>query len=279
MTAIASSTVKLCDGTVRYDRSGTSGTPVVLLHGGGLDNARLSWQHLLPALADTHRVYAPDWPKHGGSWPWRGIADQTGLERCLGHLLDHWGLCSVALVGVSMGASAALGFTLAHPERVERLVLLDPGGLQDSVRMHRLSYCAVQAPWPRLTAAALTPWVLRWAIHRSTFAVTPADVDEIAQGVIEELRTKHDRSPYSDWQRREIGPRRMKVNFMPRLGQIDTPTLIIHGVADKLVPVEIARQAAQRIPNARIHVIADCGHWSPRERPAEVNAAVRAFLL
>ncbi len=95
---------------------------------------------------------------------------------------------------------------------------------------------------------------------------------------IEELRAKRDRSPYSDWQRREIGPRQMKVNFMPRLGQIDTRTLIIHGAADKLVPVKIAKEAAQRIPNARLHVLDGCGHWSPRERPAEVNAAVREFL-
>lgn len=143
MTAIASSTVNLGDGAIRYDRSGESDSAVVLLHGGGLDNARLSWRHLLPALADVHRVYAPDWPKHGGSWPWRSIADQAGLERCLGHLLDRWELRSAALVGVSMGASAALGFTLAHPERVDRLVLLDPGGLQETVRMHlraRLSF-------------------------------------------------------------------------------------------------------------------------------------------
>ncbi|MCH9710709.1 MAG: alpha/beta hydrolase, partial [Actinomycetia bacterium] len=83
---------------------------------------------------------------------------------------------------------------------------------------------------------------------------------------------------YSDWQRREIGPRQMKVNFMPRLGQLDTGTLIIHGAADKLVPVKIAKEAAQRIPNARLHVLDGCGHWSPRERPAEVNAAVREFL-
>jgi len=212
MTAIASSAVNLCDGTIRYDRSSESDSVVVLLHGGGLDNARLSWRHLLPALADVHRVYAPDWPKHGSSRPWRGIVDQAGLERCLGHLLDRWGLRSVALVGVSMGASAALGFTLAHPERVDRLVLLDPGGLQESVRMHLLSYLAVQAPWPRLTALALRPWVLRRLIQRSTFATPPADVEEIAAGVIEELRAKRNRSPYSDWQRCEIGPHRMKVN-------------------------------------------------------------------
>jgi len=278
MTAIASSAVNLCDGTIRYDRSSESDSVVVLLHGGGLDNARLSWRHLLPALADVHRVYAPDWPKHGSSRPWRGIVDQAGLERCLGHLLDRWGLRSVALVGVSMGASAALGFTLAHPERVDRLVLLDPGGLQESVRMHLLSYLAVQAPWPRLTALALRPWVLRRLIQRSTFATPPADVEEIAAGVIEELRAKRNRSPYSDWQRCEIGPHRMKVNFMACLGQIDIATLVVHGAADRLVPVEIARESAQRIPNAHLHVIDGCGHWSPRERPAEVNAAVREFL-
>jgi pimeloyl-ACP methyl ester carboxylesterase len=276
MTEVRTDELEL--GTVRSVHAGGGGSPVVLLHGAGLDNAELSWAHVLPALARHHRVHAPDWPKHGGSWPWRGRADQAGLEDCLSTLLDRWGLDTVTLVGLSMGGSAALGFTLRHPERVSRLVLVGCGGLQQRVAWHRLSYLAVQPPFPRLTGLCLTRGVLRSAIRRSTFASPVADVDDVAEGVHRELRAKQDGSPYSDWQRYSIGWRAMRVDHTPRLGEISCPTLLVHGGADTFVPVDRARMAAERIPGARLRIVEGCGHWVPRERPQELITAVEGFL-
>ena len=52
----------------------------------------------------------------------------------------------------------------------------------------------------------------------------------------------------------------------------------MHGAQDELVPVRFAREAAERMPCARLAVVEGAGHWSPVERPGEVGAAVRAFL-
>lgn len=279
MSKIVSATVDLPEGTVRYDRAGTTGDPVVLLHGGGLDNARLSWKHVIPALAGSHRVYAPDWPKHGGSWPWQTRADQQGLERCLAGLLDHWELPAATLIGLSIGGSVAIGFALGHPERVSRLVLANTGGIQERTRLHALTWFALQPPWPKLTGLTFSfrP-VLACSMRRSTFKSPVDDLKEIIDQVHRELRAKRDGSPYSDWQRYEMGLRALKVNFMPRLGEIGCPTLLIHGEADDIVPVNHAREAATRLPDATLHLIAGCGHWSPRERPKELIAAIQKFL-
>ncbi|WP_017540616.1 alpha/beta fold hydrolase [Nocardiopsis halophila] len=275
-------TAGLGRGTVHYLESGDSGSPLVLLHGGGLDNAWLSWKHVLPVLAERHRVFAPDWPRHGRSRTWRGRADQRGLQDCLEGLLDHWGLPSAALVGLSMGGSAALGVTLDRPDRVERLVLVDPGGLQRRVRAHRVSYVAVRPPWPRVTGAVLgiSRSAMRRLLADSVF-VSPMDareLDDITDGVLEELRAKEGAGPYSDWQLDEIGPREMKVDFTARLPELTRPTLFVHGADDAVVPVGVARRAAGLVSDSRLRIIDDCGHWAPRERPAEVAAAVLHFL-
>lgn len=276
MTEVRTDELEL--GSIRSLHAGDSGSPVVLLHGGGLDNAELSWAHVLPELAHNHQVHAPDWPKHGGSWPWRGRADQAGLEDCLRALLDRWGLRTVTLVGLSMGGAAAVGFALRHPDRVARLVLVGCGGLQRQVSWHRLSYLAVQPPLAALTRLSLSERVLRSAIRRSTFVSPVPDVDEVTAGIHRELRAKRNRSPYSDWQRYSIGWRAMRVDHTDRLGEIACPTLLVHGEADNFVPVDRARMAAERIPDARLRVVEGCGHWVPRERPRDLVEAVTRFV-
>lgn len=61
--------IDLPAGRIHYRIMGRAGPPVVLLHGAGVDNGAWIWRYLAPALAADHRVYVPDHPKHGGSWP------------------------------------------------------------------------------------------------------------------------------------------------------------------------------------------------------------------
>ncbi|GAB2486800.1 alpha/beta fold hydrolase [Nocardiopsis aegyptia] len=270
--------VDLAEGHLAYHTMGEQGPPVVLLHGGGMDRGLLSWRHLGPDLARGHRVFLPDMPKHGDSWPWAARADQAGQVGVLGRLLDHWGLDSATLVGLSMGSAVAAGFALEYPERVDRLVMIDSGGIQDRVPAHGLAYVLVKAPLSRLTALALTPGLVHRGLRDRTFKGPVAGLDDLAAAAYAELRAKRERHAYSDWQRHEIGPRSMRTDLRPLLGRIDCPALVVHGAQDDLVPVRFAREAAERMPNARLVVVEGAGHWSPVERPAEVGAAVRAFL-
>lgn len=202
--------------------------PVVLLHGGGTDSALISWERAIPVLAQHMPVYAPDWPKQGGSKPYAGRVTQEALELTLGDLLDHWALDRVTLVGLSMGGSAAIGYTLAHPQRIERLVLVDSGGLQSHAPLHRLSYLLLRIPG--LTALTTAMFrnraVLRASLQRQLFMNPVDDLDAIVEAVHTELQTG---SVYADWQIDELRWHGLKTQHMPRLGEIACPTLIVHG--------------------------------------------------
>ncbi|MGW7249747.1 alpha/beta fold hydrolase [Streptomyces decoyicus] len=105
-------------GRLWAERSGT-GTPVVLLHGAGMDS-RL-WDAIVPALARHHDVIRYDARGLGRSTP----PDQMFCDiEDLGAVLDYFGLHTAALVGLSMGGETSLDFALAHPERVSALGLV-----------------------------------------------------------------------------------------------------------------------------------------------------------
>lgn len=276
--AIREQAVELHEGRIHYFQAGDTGPPVILLHGAGLDTAWISWRHTIPALAPWYRVYAPDWPKHGESRPWKGATTQEGLEACLSELLNAWELAHVTLVGLSMGGSVAIGMTLKQPERVARLVLVDSGGLQQRVRSHQLSYLLLHASFLRhLTSRFFARRsVIRHALQRQLFKGPVADLDEIVEEVYHELQARG--TLFSDWQVDELIWGGVKTNHMPRLHEIACPVLIIHGSRDDLVPLSVAREAARRIPRASLHVIEGCGHWPNRERPDAFNKALLDFL-
>jgi len=136
--------VTLSDGTLTNYYSGgpETGQPVVLLHGGGTDHAMLSWRDTLPALINAgYRVYAPDYPGYGNSPPESNKKFTTdNLIYYLEGLIDVLSLKQVILIGISMGGSLALGYTLKNPKQVKHLVLIGSYGLQDKAPSHQLSY-------------------------------------------------------------------------------------------------------------------------------------------
>ena len=265
---------------VRIFTAGESGSPVVLLHGGGTDSATLSWRLAIPALAAQHRVFAPDWPGYGESEIFNGEYTSQAMVDWLHAVLDNLGLEKTGLVGISMGGGGALAYTLAHPARVTRLVPVDSYGLARKAPMHILSYLMVRMPWLiDLTWA----WVRKnrsmaaWALS-SIFAdkrnITP-DLEEEVWHAIQDPTAQRS---FASFQRYELGWRELRTCVMDRLGEIHCPTLIIHGEKDSLVPIAAAREAAQRIPNARLEVVQGAGHWPMRERPQVFNQLLIDFF-
>ena len=108
--------------------------PALLLIHGGLGEA-FQWAPLFPLLARKYRVLAVDRPGHGLADPfdYRGVDLLAFGSRFIGEVMDSLGLRSVPILGNSMGGLWAMGFALAHPERVSRLVLIgSPAGVQRS---------------------------------------------------------------------------------------------------------------------------------------------------
>ncbi|MFR9729621.1 alpha/beta fold hydrolase [Saccharopolyspora sp. MS10] len=268
-------------GKIRYYRAGSSGPAIVLLHGGGLDNAMLSWRHTIPVLAADHRVYVPDLPGQGGSMPWHGRANQRTFEEVLRWLLDSWQVRDTMIVGLSMGGSIATGFTLRHPRRVRGLVLVGSGGLVPRLDHHLTGYLATRIEFLGTLGAKLLarrPGLVRRMLTRRLFTGDQPvpDLEEIVAEVGAEAGRRE--SVFADWQRDSVGRRAMRVNHGPRLDQLRCPVMFVHGDRDTVVPVESSRQAATAISGAQLHVIPGAGHWPNREKANEFNALLREFV-
>lgn len=268
-------------GKVRYYKAGTDGPPIVLLHGGGPDNALLSWRNTIGVLAADHRVYAPDLPGQGGSTQWRGRGNQRTFEEVLRWLLDAWRIPQATLVGLSMGGSIATGFTLRHPQRVRALALADSTGMQHRMPHHLLTYLLMRTDLSGRTAAKLlrsNRALVRFALNKVFFADASSVRD--VESIIDEVRAEAGvrRSVFADWHADAINHRSMSINHLPQLERISCPVTVIHGEKDALVPVSSAQAVANAIPGAQLRIMPQAGHWPNRERPTEFNALLREFV-
>lgn len=270
------------DVLIRYILAGDEqGPPVVLLHGGGTDHALLSWRDAIPALVQAgYRVYAPDFPGYGDSPPGRKPAILETLIDYVEQLMDIWGFQRAALTGISMGGAVSIGYTLRHPERVSRLILIGPYGIQDKVPMHALSYFMVKIPglmsamWAMMRGS-------RWAARYSLTSILnnpEARTEAIVEEVYAAMQNPHSQKAFYQFQRDEMQWSGAKTNFTPRLPEISVPVLIVHGEKDAGVPVRYAERAAALLPNARLEVIPNAGHWTQRDYPEVFNRLMLEFL-
>lgn len=257
------------------------GLPVVLLHGGGTDHALLSWCDTIPTLVKVgYRVFAPDFPGYGDSPPGRKPATVDNLIGCLEQLMDHWEIQQAALIGISMGGAVSIGYTLRHPERVSRLILIGPYGIQDKAPFHALSYFLVKIPglmsamWAMMRGSR---WAARYSL-KSILNNPEARTEAIVDEVFAAMQQRESQKAFNQFQRDEMQWRGAKTNYTPRLSEISAPVLIVHGEKDAGVPLSYGERAANCFQNARLEVIPNAGHWTQRDYPEIFNRLMLAFL-
>jgi pimeloyl-ACP methyl ester carboxylesterase len=266
---------------IQYLMAGSTGSPVVLLHGGGIDAASLTYRYLIDPLARDHVVYAPDLPGYGGSDKPNVAYTTEYFVRFLGRFLNTLDLDRACLVGLSLGGGIALGFTLESPDRVHRLVLADSFGLGGDVPWPLLAFLLVRVPLVSEATWALTArsrWIIRWMLEQYVFADPRSVTDDLVDEVRQLLNKPGAGAAFRSLQREEISRSGLRTNFSDRLDAVNAPTLIVHGEADRLVPVAWARRAHERIPNSTLEIIPNCGHWPPHERPDDFNHLVITYL-
>lgn len=265
---------------VHYYQAGEFGKHVLLLHGGGTDNARLSWELTYPSLSGDHQVLMPDLPGHGGSELSKQSFSVDMLVETIAGLMDGLDIQYASLVGVSMGGAAAIGYTLKHPGRVAKLVLVDSYGLQSHAPWHKLSYLTVRTPylipvsWELLRRSRyLTRWTLGYILANPD-AINAELVEEVYQA----MQAENVGRAFYEFQTREVTWDGLRTCYLDQLLEIEQPTLLIHGEKDRLVPLSAAMQAAELLPQARLEVLQNCGHWPQRDHPAAFNRLVADFL-
>ncbi|MFF9125267.1 alpha/beta fold hydrolase [Streptomyces sp. NPDC014889] len=240
---------------------GGTGSPVVLLHGAGMDS-RL-WDAVVPGLARRHDVIRYDARGLGHSTaPGKPFSDVEDLRA----VLDHFGLRQAALVGLSMGGETALDFALTHPERVTALALVGA-----SVSGHA---------WPEspeLTAYAASRRERETAILAELELTIWAAMGRTAPGgeLIETMVA-------SNAERRVVSEQHCVVSVgrdaEPRLGDIAAPTLVVHGDRDHPEIAVIAGRLVADIPGARGETIPDADHYLPLRTPERLTELLLAHL-
>lgn len=242
------------------------GPAVVFIH--GFAASLYSWRHQLPVVvAAGHRVVAFDNRGFGLSdRPARGY-DNAAYARLVVTLLDSLGVADAVLVGHSMGGAIAAEVALVAPARVRGLVLLDPAGYGTSTPRADRQPLLVAAG-VNLVTRATTGAFLR-ALYADPGRVSVEDVDQYYAP----LASRTGRA----------GLRRVLAAFdfaglRGRAGEVNAPTLVLWGQADRLIPFAAAAGLAKDLPRAAFVLIRSAGHHPHEERPDEVNPLLLGFL-
>ncbi|MFZ6020438.1 MAG: alpha/beta fold hydrolase, partial [Chloroflexota bacterium] len=195
-------------------------------------------------------------------------------------LLDQLGVARATLAGVSMGGGIAIGFTLAYPLQVQRLVPVDTYGIQRRYPGGLWGYYLVRMEWLNRFSWWLLgrSRTLTRASLQQIFYDPAALPDDLVNEVYEEIRRPKAGLAFRSFQKHEVLKNSLRTVFLDRLGEIEVETLFIHGENDRLVPLECAREANARLPGSRLEIIPACGHWPQREKPQDFNRILLNFL-
>jgi pimeloyl-ACP methyl ester carboxylesterase len=223
---------------------------------------------LVPGLLCSVRLYAEQLPAlwRLGSFSiadHRRDADLPGIARRLLAAAP----ARFALVGLSMGGYIAFEVLRQAPERVQRLILLDTTARGETVEQtrhrRRLIELAQSGSFDQVPEQLFPLYV-----HRQRHSDA---------GLQQLLRTMAEETGAESFVRQETAIMN-RPNSLPGLSAIRCPTTVIVGEGDELTPPDMAREIASGIPHAQLIEVADCGHLSTVERPAEVTAALVAAL-
>lgn len=259
---------------VRYvDMGAGDGPPIVFVH--GLAGNWQNWLENLPRLARERRVVALDLPGFGQSEDPLERITISGYGRTVNELADRLDLGEIALVGNSMGGFVAAETAVQFPERVERLVLVSAAGITSS-DLRREPVMA----WGRMAMLAGARGVaekrmaiVRPRIRHLVYSTIMRHPSRIAAEMLWEMSEGAGRSAF-----RPALEAILDYDFRDRLGDIVSPTLIVWGGDDMLVPVEDADEYERRIPEARKVVLKDTGHVPMIERAPTFNRALIEFV-
>lgn len=267
-------------GRVHYFRGG-SGEPVVLLHGGGIDGAGLSWAGVFPSFAEEYDTFAFDLPGYADTEVKPVPTNTADLVRFIDTVLTEAGITRAIFIAISMGGSLALAYAKAFPEKVRGMVLIAPTGLAEQLPSHRRMWFTLRLSQRALANASNSAWI-NPEKARTSLSSLYNDSDNVEQELVDETvrlaRKPNSSRAYVAWTKNNVGWSQMRTYHVPYLSEIKTPTLFLHGDNDKIIPLSGSQKAADAMPNARIRVIAECGHWVQREREDKFLSAVAEFI-
>lgn len=269
--ATASSKFVHIDGMeVHYQDVGV-GPTLILVHG---SNCSLqSWDGWQAHLRRGFRVISVDLPGHGLTGPNpSGSYDYLTMVRFLDRLADLLHVDKFSIAGNSMGGAIAVNYTILHPARVEKLILIDSLGYPEEIPPLTLRMWGYPVIGHLLTV--LTP--------RFVYAQSIRDIYGHKERVSDELIDR-----YYELLLREGNRDATRVRFsdpvwdidQSRLKTIDAPTLVMWGGKDPWFSAEFGTRFAHDIPGATLRIYPDLGHVPMEEEPQTTARDAALFLM
>jgi pimeloyl-ACP methyl ester carboxylesterase len=257
--------------------------PLVLIHGTGsslhtfdewvkiLSNSEIPTQS---GLRGSHRIVRMDIPAFGLTGP--DPQHDYSMEKYVSFIdkfLAAKGIKQCILGGNSLGGQISWQFALAHPQKVAKLILIDAAGYAIKSQKPVLAFQVARMPVVKNVMTFITPYHLARKSVESVYADKSKVTDALVDRYFELTLREGNRQAFVD---------RLNMLYdtsnIPKIKTIQTPTLVLWGEQDLLIPKENAQRFHDDLPNDTLVILKSMGHVPMEENPVESLEPVSDFL-
>lgn len=263
--------------TIRYAELGDSEKPALILLHGVPENLQ-GWYAAAPLLAEKHHVLALDWPGFGGSDPLASPNEYTSqrFAELVVEFMDTLDIEQTHLMATDIALLPSFLVGLRHPNRVSRLVVMD------GIPFPRPQY----ASWElrsftkkgSVLGKALVNWFPRISAkiaHIKGFYRGHAIPIEVRKEFLDDGLSKVNQKAFlSYFQNFHLGQK----YFEPRAHELQTPVLVVWGKHDRFINIKLAHEIIEKLPNAKLKIIENAGHYVHMDKPQALAQAAFRFL-
>ena len=246
--------------------------PIVLIH--GTSSSLHTWEGWVAALKGQRRVISMDLPGFGLTGPnQQDDYSSPAYTQFILALMDSLKVQRFVVAGNSLGGEIAWQVAVAAPQRVDKLILIDATG-----------YLFVPTSIPlgfRLARISQLAWLTQHTMPHSMMESSVKSVYGNPEKVTQELVSRYEAMTLRAGNRRALGIRIKQLNsgtYAEKIKSITTPTLILWGAKDNLIPITYAHQFKRDIAGSKLVVFDQLGHVPQEEDPASSVAVVQDFL-
>ncbi len=263
------------DIKIHYNEAG-QGPVVIMLHGGGPGASGWSnySRNIGPFVEAGLRVILMDQPGFNKSDPIQLTAPRNEVNAAaVAGLMDALGIKQASLIGNSMGGGCSLTFAFTYPDRLDKLILMGPGGLGVSNF----------APAPPEGIKAMSnlyrnPTMENLRKMIDVFVFDPKTITEdLFKGRFDNMM-RNDGIHLKNYVHGMESGFGMTADLTSQFGRIKAKTLCTWGRDDRFVPLDLGLKVLWNIPTVRLYVFSKCGHWAQWEHADEFNRLVLDFL-
>jgi len=256
----------------RVEGNAADSIPIVLIH--GTSSSLLTWDSVVDHLKDKHRIIRMDLPAFGltGPNPSRDYSFDF-YTQFIDSFLQKLQVKKCIVIGNSLGGGIAWHYALAFPEKVSKLVLVDASGFSSLTKSKgAIGFKIAQTPVLNQIVKFVTPRFLVKKSLEDVYVDHSRINDSLVDIYFKMTLREGNRAALID---------RMRAGFQnesAKIASIKTPTLIIWGDGDQLIPVDQAHLFHKAIPNSQLSIFKSVGHVPMEESPTLFSTTLANYL-